>query len=250
VNIVVCLKQVPDSETRVKVSADGRGVDLSGVSMVVNPYDEYAVEAGLQLKQAAGAGEVALLTVGPAGAATVMRKALAMGADRAVLLKTDGAEGDGRSVSVALAAQLKKMAPDLVLFGKQAIDDDGAQVGPRVAELLGLPCVTVVTALEVAGGRVRAEREIEGGLEVCECALPAVITTQKGLNTPRYGSLKEIMAAKKKPLEELDTTLEPAGLTVSAVKQPAARKAGRMVGQGADAVPELVRALREEARVI
>jgi electron transfer flavoprotein beta subunit len=119
-----------------------------------------------------------------------------------------------------------------------------------VAELLGLPCVSVVTALAVSGGRVRAEREIEGGLEVCECALPAVITAQKGLNTPRYGSLKEIMAAKKKPLEEIDTVLEPAGLTVRAVAPPPARKPGRVVGQGPEAAPELAKALREEARVI
>jgi electron transfer flavoprotein beta subunit len=246
----VCLKQVPDSETRVRVGADGLRVDLSGVSLVMNPYDEYAVEAGLQLRQAAGTGEVILLTVGPAGAATVMRKALAMGADRGVLLRTDSADADGRAISVALAGKLKEIAPDLVLFGKQAIDDDGGQVGPRVAELLGLPCVTVVTALEVAGGRVRAEREIEGGLEVCECALPAVITAQKGLNTPRYGSLKEIMAAKKKPLEEIDTLLEPSGLSVRAVAAPAARKPGRIVGQGPDAAAELVKVLREEARVL
>jgi len=250
VKIVVCLKQVPDSETRVKVSSDGRRVDLSGVSLVVNPYDEYAVEEALRLKEAAGAGEVILLTVGPATAAPVIRKALAMGADRAVLLRADTAEADGRAVSAVLAGKLQELAPEVILFGKQAIDDDGAQVGPRVAELLGLPCVTVVTALTVAGGKVRAEREIEGGLEVCECALPAVITAQKGLNEPRYGSLKEIMAAKKKPLEEIDVTLPAPGITVRAAALPAQRKAGRVVGQGLDAVPELVRALHEEARVV
>ena len=248
--IVVCVKQVPDSETRVRVGADGRRVDLAGVSMVVNPYDEFALEAALQLKEATGAGEVVVLTLGTAAAATTMRTALAMGADRGVLLKADPSEADGRAVSEALAAQLKTLAPDLVLFGKQAIDDDGAQVGPRVAELLGLPCVTVVTGLTVTDGRVRAEREVEGGLEVCACSLPAVITTQKGLNDPRYPSLKGIMAAKKKEILEVETALPAPGLAVRKVSPPPARKPGRIVGTGREAVPELVRVLREEARVI
>ncbi|MBI5836244.1 MAG: electron transfer flavoprotein subunit beta/FixA family protein [Candidatus Eisenbacteria bacterium] len=248
--IVVCLKQVPDSETRVKVGADGRHVDLSGVSLVVNPYDEFAIEAALKLKEAGTAEDVTVLCLGPAGAVTSMRTALAMGVDRGVLLKADTGDADGRAVAVALAAKLKELAPDLVLFGKQAIDDDGSQVGPRVADLLGLPCVTVVTGLEVSGGRVRAEREIEGGLEVCECALPAVITTQKGLNEPRYPSLKGIMAAKKKEIQESDVVLEAPGLVVKAVTPPPARKPGRMVGEGAAAAAELVRVLREEARVI
>jgi electron transfer flavoprotein beta subunit len=250
VKIVVCLKQVPDTETRVKVAADGRHVDLSGVSLVVNPYDEYAIEEALRIKDKAGSGEVVVITVGPAGAATALRNALAMGADRAILLRADTTDADGKAVSEALAAHIKELSPDLVLFGKQAVDDDGTQVGPRVAELLNLPCVNVVTRLELAEGRLTAEREIEGGLEVCECALPAVVTAQKGLNEPRYASLKGIMAAKKKELVEVDVALPASGLSLQRVSLPAVRTPGRIVGQGTEAVAELVRVLREEAKVI
>ncbi len=248
--IVVCLKQVPDTATQVKVAPDGRSVDMSGISLVVNPYDEFALEEALKLKEAAGAGEVIILSLGPQGAATAIRTALAMGADRGVLLKADTSGADGRSISVALAGQLRELAPDLILFGKQATDGDGAQVGPRVAELLGMPCVTVVTGLEVKDGQVRAEREIEGGLEVCACSLPAVVTAQKGLNDPRYPSLKGIMAAKKKELVEVETALSAPGLQVMSVSLPPARKPGRIVGQGPAAASELVKVLREEARVL
>lgn len=247
---MVCLKQVPDSETRVKLAADGKSMDPSGVSLVVNTYDEYAIEEAIKLREAAGAGEVIIVSLGAAGAATAIRNALAMGADRGIHLKADATHADGRAIAEALASAIKDLSPDLVLCGKQAIDDDGAQVGPRIAELLGLPCVTVATALEITGGRARVEREIEGGIEVCECALPALITTQKGLNEPRYASLKGIMAAKKKELLEQDVTLSASGLTISSMSLPAARSAGRMVGTGTAAVPELVRILREEARVI
>ncbi len=248
--IVVCLKQVPDSETRVKLDPTGKSLDSAGVSLVVNPYDEYAIEEALKLKEAAGAGEVIILTLGASGAATAIRNALAMGADRGILLKADTANADARAISEALSSTIKELSPDLVLCGKQAIDDDGAQVGPRIAELLGWPCVTVVTKLEISPGKVRAEREIEGGIEVCECALPAVITAQKGLNEPRYASLKGIMAAKKKEILEQDVTLSAPGLVTSSMSLPAGRSAGRMVGSGKEAVPELVRILREEARVI
>ena len=246
--IVVCMKPVPSSEARVSVASDGKSIDLAGASMVVNPYDEYAIEEALKLKEAGGAGEVIVLTVGPASAATVIRTPLATGADRAILLKS--AAADGLQVSEALAAKLRELSPDLILLGKQAIDDDGAQVGQRLGELLGLPCVSVVTKLEIAGGKVRAEREIEGGVEVCECSLPAIITAQKGLNEPRYPSLKGIMAAKKKEIAEADAAPGAAGLATRSSKLPAGRSAGRIIGEGKDAVPELVRVLREEARVI
>src|SRR5437773_8259689 len=151
--IVVCLKQVPDTETRVKLAPDGRHIDLTGASLVVNPYDEFAVEEALKLKEAAGSGEVIVLTLGPAGAGSAIRNALAMGADRGVLLRADLAEADGRSIAAAMAEKLKEIGPDLILCGKQAIDSDGAQVGPRLAELLSLPCVTVVTKLEIQDGK-------------------------------------------------------------------------------------------------
>jgi electron transfer flavoprotein beta subunit len=248
--IAVCIKRVPDSETRVKIAGDGVSLDEAGVKFILNPYDEFAVEEALRRKEQAGAGEVTLLSLGPAAAQETIRTALAMGADRGVLLQTDRVPADGLVVARALAAELKDGGFDLILFGKIAIDDSSHQVGPMVAELLGLPCVTAVSKLEIAGGRGTAEREVEGGIEVVEFPLPAVITADKGLNEPRLPALKGIMAAKKKPLEVKPFPGAPAGTDVLKMTLPAERQAGKIVGEGAAAVPELVRLLREEAKVL
>ncbi len=247
---VVCIKQVPDTETRVKVAGDGRTLDPAGVTWVMNPYDEFAVEAALQLKEKAGAGEVVAVALGGAGVQTTLRTALAMGADRAIHLKSDTAQPDGLAVAKAIAAAVKPLAPSLVWLGKSAADDDAAQVGPMLATLLGLPCVTVAASFELAGETAKVEREIEGGREVVELPLPCVITADKGLNSPRYASLKGIMAAKKKTIEEVAADLGSPNLELVSLELPPARAAGRIVGEGAAAVPELVRALRDEAKVI
>ncbi len=173
-----------------------------------------------------------------------------MGADRGVLLKADRIPADALAVAQALAAELKDGGYDLVLFGKMAVDDYNHGVGPMVAELLGLPCVTAISKLELEGGKGVAEREIEGGVEVVEFALPAVLTAEKGLNTPRYPALKGIMAAKKKPIEVKPAALGEARVAVTALALPPDRKAGRIVGEGPDAVTELVRLLRTEAKVL
>src|SRR6266704_3335082 len=220
--IAVCIKRVPDSETRVKIASDGKRIDEAGVKFVLNPYDEFAVEEGLRR------GEVTVLSLGPPAAQETIRTALAMGADRGVLLQTDAIPADGFVTAQALAAELKDGAYDLILFGKMAIDDYNHQVGPMVAELLGLPCVTTVAHLEIQGGRGTAEREVEGGIEVVEFPLPAVLTTDKGLNEPRYPALKGIMAAKKKPLEVKPATFGPGGIEVLAMLPPPERKEGRI----------------------
>ncbi len=248
--IAVCIKRVPDSETRIKIGADGRSIDESGVKFVLNPYDEFAVEEALRRKEAAGGGEVVVLSLGGDAAQETIRTALAMGADRGVLLKTDRPPLDPLPGARALAAELKDGGYDLVLFGKVAIDDYNHAVGPMVAELLGLPCVSAVARLELADGKGTAEREVEGGVEVVEFPLPAVLTAEKGLNEPRYPALKGIMAAKKKPLEVKPVTLDGGGLEVVDLTPPPERKAGRIVGEGADAVPGLVEALRTEAKVL
>jgi electron transfer flavoprotein beta subunit len=248
--IAVCIKRVPDSETRVKIGADGKSIDEAGVKFILNPYDEFAVEEALQRREKAGDGEVAVICLGPAAAQETIRTALAMGADRGVLLQTDAVPADGFVTAQALAAELKTGAWDLILFGKMAIDDYNQQVGPMVAELLGLPCVTAVAHLEIDGAKGVAEREIEGGIEVVEFPLPAVITADKGLNEPRYPALKGIMAAKKKPLEVKAVQFAAGGIEVVALTPPPERKAGKIVGEGAGAVPELVRLLREEAKVL
>lgn len=248
-NTIVCIKRVPDTETRIRIAEDGTSIDRSGVKYVVSPYDEFAVEAGLRLKEASGEGSVTVLTVGEAAAAEQLRAALAMGADGAVLLSGEDTM-DGLATARALASELRDREADLILFGMKAVDDDQQQVGPMVAELLGLPCVTVVAEMEVEGGKVVCHREVEGGLEVAESPLPAVVTITKGEYEPRYASLKGIMAAKRKPLEEKEAEAGDAGIRVKELTYPAERPAGRIVGEGVEAVPELVRLLREEAKVL
>lgn len=247
---IVCIKQVPDTETRVKVAADGRTLDPTGVTMVLNPYDEYAVEAALRVKEQLGAGEIVVISLGGAGVQSTLRNALAMGADRAIHLKCDVAAPDALSVAKALAEAVRGLDAGIVWLGKQAVDGDGAQVGPMLATLLGRPCVSVIAKFELAGTTARVEREIEGGREQVEVPLPAVFTTDKGLNVPRFASLKGIMAAKKKLIEDRPVELAAAHLERLALELPPARVAGRIVGEGVAAVPELVRALREEAKVL
>jgi len=248
--IAVCIKRVPDSETRVKIATDGKSLDEAGVKFVLNPYDEFAIEEALRRKEKAGAGEVAVFCLGPAAAQETIRTALAMGADRGVLLQADKIPIDPFEAAKVLAAELNSTTWDLILFGRMAIDDYNTQVGPLVAELLGLPCVTTVSHLDIEGTKGVAEREIEGGIEVVDFPLPAVVTADKGLNEPRYPALKGIMAAKKKPLEVKPVQPGTGALEVAALTPPPERKEGKIVGEGAGAVGELVRLLREEAKVL
>ncbi len=250
--IAVCIKRVPDSETRVKIAADGLNLDEASVKFVVNPYDEFAVEEALRRKEKAGSGEVAVYCLGPAAAQETIRTALAMGADRGVLLQAERIPVDPFETAKLIAAELKGTNWDLILFGRMAIDDYNHQIGTLIAELLGLPCVTAVSHLDIDGAKGVAEREIEGGIEVVDFPLPAVLTTDKGLNEPRYPALKGIMAAKKKPLDvkPVKSGMGGGALEVVALTPPPERKAGKIVGEGAGAVGELVRLLREEAKVL
>ncbi len=248
--VAVCIKRVPDTETRIRIAADGVSADEAGVKFVLNPYDEFAVEEALQRKEKAGAGEVVVVSLGGDAAQETMRTALAMGADRGVLLKADAVPADSLAVAKARAAKLKAGGVDRSLFGKIAADDSRQAVGPMTAELLGLPCVTAASKLELEGGQGTAHREIEGGVEVVAFALPAVVTCDKGLNTPRYPALKGIMAAKKKPIDVKPVSFDAPRLRVAALEMPPARKEGRIVGEGPDAVGALVQALREEAKVL
>ncbi|HWP37195.1 MAG TPA: electron transfer flavoprotein subunit beta/FixA family protein [Gemmatimonadales bacterium] len=248
--IAVCIKRVPDTETRIKPAADGKSIDEAGVKFVLNPYDEFAVEEALRRRDGAGGGEVVVLSLGSDAAQETIRTALAMGADRGVLLKCETLVPDALAVARVMAEELRGGAYDLILFGKLAIDDYNHAVGPMVAELLELPCVTAVTSLELKDGAGIAEREIEGGVEVVEFTLPAVLTADKGLNEPRYPALKGIMAAKKKPLDVKPVQLSSSGIEVLELALPAERKAGRIVGEGPDAVPALIEALRHEAKVL
>ncbi len=246
--LVACINHVPDTETKVKVGADGRTIDPAGVNSMLNPYDEFAIEAALKLKEQFG-GETYAMSLGPDTHKETLRKALAMGIDKAILLK-DAAVRDSFSIARALADELKKISPDVILFGKQSIDYSDEMIPGLVAEFLGLPSVSVVVAIDVKDGKVVCEREIEGGHEVVETGLPLVITAQKGLNEPRYPSLKGIMQAKAKPIEERQPATIPSLVETLQMKKPAAKQPGKIVGTGASAVKELVRLLHEEAKVI
>jgi electron transfer flavoprotein beta subunit len=246
---IVCIKRVPDTESRIRVAGDGRSIETAGLKYIISPYDEFALEAALRLRDAQGAGEITVLSLGDSAAGEQLRSALAVGADRAVLLKGE-AGMDGLATARALAAHLKEADAELILFGMKAVDDDQQQVGAMVAELLGLPCISVVSELEIEDGKVVCQREVEAGIEVSEAPLPAVVTMTKGRHEPRYPSLKGIMAAKKKPLEEKDAAAAPARIEVKGLRNPPERPPGKVVGQGADAVPELVRLLREEAKAL
>ncbi len=248
-DVIVCVKRVPDTETRIKIAEDGAAIDPAGVKYIISPYDEFAVEAALRTVESAGSGEVTLLSLGDDATQETLRAGLAMGADKAVLLE-GAATADGLATAKTLAAELAAYDAPLVLLGVKAADDDQQQVGPMVGTLLGRACVTGVTAFEVTDGTVRCHREIDGGVEVVDAALPAVLTITKGTYEPRYASLKGIMAAKRKPLDKKSPEASESRLSVTALTPPAPRAAGIIVGEGPDAVPELVRLLREQANAL
>ena len=260
-DIVVCVKHVPDTEAAIRIRADGHGIDENGLPFVMNYYDEHGVEEALRIKERLG-GTVTVVTAGPTRAAQALRAGLAMGADAAIQIEDPALDGaDHLGVARALAAAIGAQGCDLVICGKLATDDNAAIVGPALAEFLGLPQATAVTKLELGEGAATAHREVEGAIEVLRVALPAVISVERSINEPRYPSLPGIMKAKRTPITT--RTLGDLGLTLSEVGAAAARaevrgltpppqrQAGRILeGEPAEVVRELVRLLREEAKVL
>jgi electron transfer flavoprotein beta subunit len=254
-NILVVLKQTFDTEEKIVIQ-DGK-ISEDGVEFIINPYDEYAVEEAIKLKEELG-GEVTVVTVGPDRAENALRTALAMGADKAILVDDESLFGDEYTTAKVLAAVAKKVGFDIILGGQMAVDSGAGQGGPRLAEELGINHVSTAVKLEVNGTSVRVERDIEGDLETVETSLPVLITAQQGLNEPRYPSLPGIMKAKKKPLERL--TAEDLGLSPQDVQAkteivdqylPPKKQAGRILsGDLSSQVSELVQLLRNEAKVI
>ena len=247
--VLVPVKRVIDYNVKVRVKADNSGVELANVKMAMNPFDEIAVEQALRLKEAGGAEEVVVVSIGPAQNQETIRTALAMGADRGIHIE---ASHDIEPLAVAklLKAVVKRETPGLVLVGKQAIDDDCNQTGQMLAALLGWAQGTFVSALEVTGDKAKIVREVDGGLEHLEIKMPAIVSVDLRLNEPRYASLPNIMKAKKKPLDsltvdELGVDISPR-LTIVKVEEPAAREAGIKVAD----VKELVEKLKNEAKVI
>lgn len=249
-DIVVCVKRVPATDTAIKIAADGKSFDTNGVKFELNAYDEFALEQALRIKEQLNAGTVTVVTLGPKAAEKELRDALARGADQAVLLATDQWISDSWAAASALTAWIKTVKCDLVLCGRQAVDADNNQLPSRLAANLGYACVTEVAKLTLEGGVFTAERDIEGAREVLTCKTPAVISCNKGLNEPRYANLKGIMAAKKKPYSEVPAQLPEPAMAITQLALPAARAAGKILGTGPDAVPALIAALRNEAKVL
>ncbi len=246
--IAVCVSHVPDTAAKINIGSDGKALDPNGVTFIVNPYDEFAVEEALKTKEKVG-GETVAISLGSDANKETLRKVLAMGIDNAVLLKDDSYR-DSFSVAKALAEEIKTQNAELVFFGKQSVDFDNSVVGQLTAEILGYNCISVVVSFLLEGNKITCEREIEGGKEIVETTLPALITAQKGLNEPRYASLKGIMAAKKKEILEKQPAALNNSVEIISMKKPAPKQAGKILGTDATAVPELVRLLREEAKVI
>ena len=249
--ILVPVKRVVDYNVKIRVKPDGSGIDLANVKMSMNPFDEIAVEEAVRIKEGGGASEVVAVSIGPAKAQETIRTALAIGADRGILIETsDGAIVEPLAVAKLLKSIVDAEKPDLVILGKQAIDDDCNQTGQMLAALLGWPQGTFASKVVLDDGSVRVTREVDGGLETLKLKMPAVVTTDLRLNEPRYPSLPNIMKAKKKPLEsrkpeDLGVDIAPR-LKVQNIEEPATRKAGVRV----DSVAELVEKLKTEAGVL
>ncbi|MGN6186430.1 MAG: electron transfer flavoprotein subunit beta/FixA family protein [Thermoanaerobaculia bacterium] len=258
-NSVVCISHVPDTESRIKIAA-GNKVDETGLKFIVSPYDEFALEEAIRLKEKSGGGDVTVLTFGPERAQQALREALARGATKATHVKGESSDADSLGIAKVLAAAIKSIPHDVVFFGKQGVGTDNGLVGPMVAELLGYPQVNVVTHLEVADGKLTAHREIEGAEEVLDAPLPAVVTAQKGLNEPRYSSLKGIMAAKKiaidtKSISDLgldENDILKQRVVVVSLDLPAEKSGGRKIdgSDAAAAAKEIVNYIKGEAKAL
>ncbi len=247
--VMVCISYVPDTATRPQIAPNGKEIERTGVKFILNPYDEYAIEEGLRVRERFG-GEVLAVCVGPEGAKEILRTALAMGVDRALLVR-DEWRLDSFGVATALAAVAQRYQPELILTGRQSIDFDSFQMASTVGELLGMPSVSVVSKLSIAeDGTVTVERDIEGGKEVVHTRLPCVLSLQKGINEPRYPRLPDIMKAKSKPIDEMaPPDVEPLSEIV-ALELPQRRRAGKILGPSDAELEELIRLLHEEAKVI
>jgi len=260
VEILVLLKQVPSTESIIEIAKDGVSIETDDLKWVINPYDELAVEEALRLREAHG-GTVTILTMGREQAAEAVRTALAMGADKGVLISDPALEGcDPLSAAKVLAVAAKEIPFDLIIAGQRAVDDDAYMVGAAVAEALNIPGITMVIKEEIVENKIKCHQTIDGGVAVVEALLPALITTQRGLNDPRYASLPGIMKAKKKPLES--KTLSDLGLDQQAfsaqklkgvaLQPPPERKGGRVIeGETSqEKARELVRILHEDEKAI
>ncbi len=260
-NCVVCIKQVPDTETKIQIKPDGSGVDATAVKWIISPYDEFAIEEALRTKEKTPGSTVTVISAGPARVKEAIRTALAMGADAGVHLDTPEDSDNfiaAKTMAQYLSRNLNQNAFDLIFTGKEAIDDGSAQVSQLMSEFLNIPCVTVVLGLEWINSRtLKCKREVEGGAcEIVECQIPAIVAAQKGLNEPRYASLPNIMKARKKeistiPMLELGVKVSDQKIRLKNFQLPPPKQAGRKIeGPPEEQAKKLVQLLKDEAKVI
>lgn len=249
--ILVCIKQVPDTASKLKIAPDGKSIDTAGLEFIVAPYDEIAVEHAVQCKEKRKDVEIVILSMGTAESEKSIRRCLAMGADRGILLQTAASLADSFAVAKALSAVISEEKPDAVLFGIKATDDDNAQVGAMVSELCHLAFIESAGGIEWTDSGIQAKCEIEGSTQTLRAAFPCAVSVNKGeIKEPRICSLINIRKAGKKELKSVACQPDAPALAIDRLAYPPERKAGKIVGQGADAVPELFRLLKEEAKIL
>jgi len=247
-NILVCLSRVPDTATKIIIGTDRKSIDETGVKYIINPYDEFAIESALQLVEKNG-GSVTAVTVGGENSQDVLRTAIAMGVENAVIIKADK-YADSFFVASNLADYAKKMNPDLIFLGRQSVDYDSFQMASTLSELLGIPSVSVVSKFEITGNTITCTRDIEGGKEILESSMPCIISAQKGLNSPRYPKLPDIMKAKKKTIEILENIGGSNRVDLVDMQLPQKERQGVILGDSDADIDEFIRLLREQAKVI
>lgn len=247
-NIAVCVKQTPDTTTQINIS-DNKSIVEDGIQWIINPYDEFAIEEAISLTEKHG-GEVTIISLGPARVDKTIREALAMGAHKAIRVNTEAIPQDPGAVAAALAEVLQQGNYDLIFTGRQAIDDDHAQIPSRIAQLLDLPCATVIIELNIDNNQATAQREVEGGHELVTFSLPAVIGANRHLNEPRYRSMRGIMQAKRIPIEVVEANLPEPQLVVEHIAYPPEKGERKLFTDGAGDAATVVQLLRDEAQVI
>ncbi|MDZ4701469.1 MAG: electron transfer flavoprotein subunit beta/FixA family protein [Rhodothermales bacterium] len=247
--LAVCVKATPDTTTKVAIGADGKSIQEDGIQWIISPYDEFAIEEAVKLSETKG-GEVTVVVMGPPSVEKTIREALAMGAHKAIRVHCDAVPSDPAVIAKALADVLGPMGFDIIFTGRQAIDADHGQVPSRLAQILGLPCATVVVKLEIDGTRATALREVEGGHEKLRFSLPAVVGANRHLNEPRYRSLRGIMQAKRVAIDVVTPALQAPALVIEKMALPPQKSGSKLFKNGAADAAEVVRLLHEEAKVI
>jgi len=248
-NILVCVSRVPDTASRIQIDPSGKKINSAGLKYIVNPYDEFALEEAIRLTEKNG-GEVTAVTVGDASSQDVLRTALAMGAHKAVLVEGLENTADRDVVVNSLADVARELSPDLIILGRQSIDYDNYQTTSMLGALLDQPSISVVSKLDVDGNNIKAERDVEGGKELLETTLPAVISVQKGINEPRYPKLPQIMQAKKKPIDKKTVSSSDSDIEILSMELPSKDRVGMIVGDSDSDIDQVIKALHENAKVI